>query len=47
MADRTLVKNRLKMLHSIVQVRDHPAPHVSGKSCVTCICVSSNITVYE
>jgi len=47
MADRTLVKNRLKMLHSIVQVRDRPARHVFGKSCVTRICVSSNITLYE
>ena len=45
MADRTLVENRLEMLDSIVQVRDCLARPIFGKSCVTCICVSSNLAV--
>jgi hypothetical protein len=47
MADRTLVKNQLKTLHSVVQVRDRLARRVFGKLCVACICVSSNLAVYE
>jgi hypothetical protein len=31
MVDRTLVKNRLKMLYSIVQARDRLACHIFGK----------------
>jgi hypothetical protein len=47
MAHWTPVKNQLKMLHSVTQVRDHIACHVFGKSCMTRICVSSNLAVYE
>jgi hypothetical protein len=32
MANRTLVQNQLKMLYSIVQVKDRLACHVCGKS---------------
>jgi hypothetical protein len=44
MADRTLVQDQLKMLYSIVQVSDRFACHVCGKSFMTHIRVSSNLT---
>jgi hypothetical protein len=47
MTDRTLVQNQLKMLYSIIQVRDPPISHVFGESCVAYIYVSSNFAVYE
>jgi hypothetical protein len=46
MANRTLVQDQQKMLHSIVQVRSRFACCVFGKMCVARICVSSNLTVY-
>jgi len=39
MADRILVQNQLKMLHCIVQVRDHLARYVCGKLYVARMCL--------
>jgi hypothetical protein len=44
MADRTLVQDQLKMLYSIVQVSDHLAFHVCGKSFMAHIRVLNNLT---
>ncbi|KAG2336138.1 hypothetical protein BDR05DRAFT_971224 [Suillus weaverae] len=35
------------MLHSSLQVRGPLAIYVLGKSCMACICVLSNLAVYE
>ena len=43
MVDWTLIQDQLKMLSSIVQVRDCPACYVFGKLCVARICVSRNL----
>jgi hypothetical protein len=47
MADRTLIQNRLKTPHSIIQMRDCLVRHVFGDVCMAGICVSSNIAFYE
>ena len=43
MVDWTLIQDQLKMLSSIVQVRNCLACHVFGKLCVARICLSRNL----
>jgi hypothetical protein len=38
----SLVRNQLKMLHSIIQVRDRLVHHIYGKLCVARICISQS-----